>query len=190
MGSKQDIIKLLLNHNLTEICFEILCHLDSKTFANCRQVNLTWRNYIDNYFCQIAKGKTWMDKKLYSNFMNPNFQPTIMKSPIEEEISILKADKFGIISLACSGNVLCYELYSLKLSWCTGLDICRFWNFFEFQTFPSEGSNLCLNNDRIFIVNRTGHLIVLDRSNGRKLFDMPNVNKSTEGLLLQVYENG
>ena len=203
MESKQDIIEHLLNHNLTEICFQIFCQLDSKTFANCRLVNSIWRNYIDNYFREISKGKKWMDQKLYSNFMNPNFQPTIMNTPIKEEISILKVDKFGIITLACSGNVFCYELYSLELTWWIWLDIWKnsskkvpqeevpsFLPMYQsVQRFPSQGSNLCLNNVRIFIANRTGHLIILDRSNGAKIFEMPNAHKCNDGLLLQVYEN-
>ena len=48
-----------------------------------------------------------------------------------------------------------------------------------------QGSNLCLNNDRIFIANRTGHLIILNRSNGKKMFEMENAHKCNDGLLLQ-----
>ena len=204
MESKQDIIEHLLNHNLTEICFQIFCQLDSRTFANCRLVNSTWKNYIDNFFRESAKGKKWMDQKLYSNFMNPNFQPTIMNTPIKEEIAILKVDQFGIITLACSGTVFCYELYSLELKW--WVSFLEFWKhsskkvpqevvpsflpmYRSIQRFPSQGSNLCMNNDRIFIANRIGHLMILNRSNGEKIYEMLNTHKCNDGLLLQVYEN-
>ena len=129
-----------------------------------------------------------MDQKLYSNFMNPNFQPTIMNTPIKEEIAILKADQFGIITLACSGTVFCYELYSLELKW--WVSFLEFWKhsskkvpqevvpsflpmYRSIQRFPSQGSNLCMNNDRIFIANRIGHLMILNRSNGEKIYETP-----------------
>ena len=67
---KFDIIKCLLEKNLTQIFFEIFNYLDSQSFANCRLVNHEWKNYADEYYTGTLKGKKSIKKKLKGKVSN------------------------------------------------------------------------------------------------------------------------
>ena len=72
-----DLIQLLLNCDLTGICFDIFSHLDSKSFANCRLVNQAWKEILDN-------PTFWLNK------LNANGQP---KSVSEAWLSMIEIAK-------------------------------------------------------------------------------------------------
>ena len=72
-------IHLLLLHDLTSLCFQIFNYLDNKTFTNCRLVCHNWKNFIDHYFFELAKGKKCVNQRLSSNFFNEKYGPRIIK---------------------------------------------------------------------------------------------------------------
>ena len=55
-----NIIDLLLERDLTDICFQIFNYLDNISFTNSRTVCHTWKNFIDYYFYGTPKGKKYL----------------------------------------------------------------------------------------------------------------------------------
>ena len=79
---EKNIIELLLEKDLTRICFKIFSHLDSDSFCNARLVCHGWKDFIDYQFYELPKGIKWRSDKLISNFLNEDFIPR------EEEINL------------------------------------------------------------------------------------------------------
>ena len=91
--TKMDIIEQLLQRDLTDICFQILSHLDSETFGNCRLVCQLWNQFIEHYFYNFPKGQEWLKQKLVSNFLNETYQPKEDKVISKRCIADIKADQ-------------------------------------------------------------------------------------------------
>ena len=95
MDSK-DFIQLLLNCDLTGICFDIFSHLDSKSFANCRLVNQQWKNFIDYYFFNLPKGRNWIKKTIAENVLDEKYQHKTDILEHEDKLFALVADEDSV----------------------------------------------------------------------------------------------
>ena len=93
---KKDLIKLLLEKDMTQISFDILSRLDSKSFTNCRLVSHQWKEFIDYQFHETPKGKKWMLNRLTSNFLNEKFTPREDKLNFHDKVCALVADGLNI----------------------------------------------------------------------------------------------
>ena len=97
------IIELLLQRDMTNLCFQIYDELDSKSLTNCRLVCHSWRNFIDHFFYELPKGKACLKRKLYRNFFDDDYVPTTKTITLDDDdeddgssIYDIQADKSGI----------------------------------------------------------------------------------------------
>ena len=70
-----NIFGLLLDRDLTQICYEIFCHLDSQSIVNCKLVCQSWNSFIKHHFFKLPKGKKCLLQKINSNFLNEDYKP-------------------------------------------------------------------------------------------------------------------
>ena len=70
-----NIFDRLLDHDLTQICYEIFCCLDSQSIVNCKLVCQSWNKFIKHHFFKLPKGKKCLLQKLNSNFLNEDYKP-------------------------------------------------------------------------------------------------------------------
>ena len=96
------IIELLLERDLTNLCFQIYNELDSKSLTNCRLVCHSWRNFIDHFFYELPKGKACLQRKLIKNVFGSEYVPTTKTMTLDNDedfgssIYDIQADKSGI----------------------------------------------------------------------------------------------
>ena len=93
---EKNIIELLLEKDLTRICFKIFSHLDSDSFCNARLVCHGWKDFIDYQFYELPNGIKWRSDKLISNFLNEDFIPREEKIYTKEAIYSVQADEKNI----------------------------------------------------------------------------------------------
>ena len=95
-----DIIKLLLNRDLTRLCYQIFTYLDIQSLVNCRLVCYDWYNFIDYQFFELSKGKKWIKKKfrqkLTLNILNDNYIPKTIKVTEKERLFAVVADEDSV----------------------------------------------------------------------------------------------
>ena len=138
MDSK-DFIQLLLNCDLTGICFDIFSHLDSKSFANCRLVNQQWKNFIDYYFFNLPKGRNWIKKTIAENVLDENYQHKTDILEHEDKLFALVADEDSVCVTTYSGKVFNYELFSFKNLWT--LKLC------------DDTVQHCMDKEKVYVVS-------------------------------------
>ena len=108
-----NIMDLLLEHDLTDICFQIFNYLDNISFTNSRRVCHIWKNFIDYYFYGTPKGKKYLRQRVISNFFNENYQPKINKRDLISNLTKRKAcDKDRVTSIQCDSTSISISTYS------------------------------------------------------------------------------
>ena len=70
-----NIFGRLLDRDLTQICYEIFCQLDSQSIVNCKLVCQRWNSFIKHHFFKLPRGKKCLLQKLNSNFLNEDYKP-------------------------------------------------------------------------------------------------------------------
>ena len=96
------IIELLLERDLTNLCFQIYNELDSKSLTNCRLVSHSWKDFIDHFFHELPKGKACLKRKLNENIFDSDYMPVTKTITLDEDedfgssIYDIQADKSGI----------------------------------------------------------------------------------------------
>ena len=93
---EKNIIELLLEKDLTRICFKIFSHLDSDSFCNSRLVCHGWKDFIDYQFYELLKGIKWRSDKLISNYLDTDFIPREEKIYIKGVIGSAQANEKNI----------------------------------------------------------------------------------------------
>ena len=198
---KKDIIKLLLEKDMTHICFNILSRLDSKSFTNCRLVCHKWKDYIDYQFYETPKGKLWIINKLTSNYFDVNFTPTEEKINFQVRIIDFVADDSSICVLTHNDDfyfdIHSYNLHSFKKNWSFNNS-----NYIKEDTFQElysvEGDlidyEIALNKKRLYLYTskKVAHIYIIDSNNGLLLHKLCNVfpNAEEETILDVIdYEN-
>lgn len=151
MEYETDIIELLLQRDLTELCYQIFQHLDSKNIANSRLVCHLWRNFIDFQFFELPKGKSCIKQKLIANILNEDFEPKVNQVTLSNEIFDIQVDRNSVVVALKSGDISSFDFDSLKSQW--SKKIC------------DSHLQICMNQSRIFAVT-SGYddLWALDRS--------------------------
>ena len=146
-----DIIELLLQRDLTGLCYQIFQHLDSKNIANSRLVCHLWRNFIDYQFFELPKGKSCIKQKLIENILNEDFEPKVDQVTFSKAIFDIQVDKNSVVVALKSGDISSFDFNSLKPQW--SKKIC------------DSHLQICMNQSRIFAVT-SGYddLWALDRS--------------------------
>ena len=130
---KIDFFKLLLEKDMTHICFDILSKLDSKSFTNCRLVSHQWKEFIDYQFYETPKGQQWIENRLTYNYFDENFTPGEKRINFQERVITMTADDFSICAFTEGDHYVdihCYDFHSLK----------RNWSFNELNDFIEEDS--------------------------------------------------
>ena len=174
IGNEKNIIALLLEKDLTRICFKIFSHLDCDSFCNARLVCHGWKDFIDYQFYELPNGIKWRNEKLVSNFLNEDFIPREEKIHISQKIYSSQADEKNIFistvhraDLNIFGCISNYEFHSLKLVWNLKLK--------EFV----DSQNLYLNNDRLFGQFRCKSgfdcIYIIDRALGKVLHKIGDI---------------
>ena len=113
---EKNIIELLLEKDLTRICFKIFSHLDSDTFCNARLVCHGWKDFIDYQFYELPNGIKWRHDKLISNFLDKDFVPKEEKINTNDKISFTQADQNNIF-VSTNKYISNYDFHSLELVW-------------------------------------------------------------------------
>ena len=181
IGNEKNIIALLLEKDLTRICFKIFSHLDCDSFCNARLVCHGWKNFLDYQFYELPNGIKWRSDKLISNFLNEDFIPREEKIHISQKIHSSQADEKNIFistvhraDLNIFGCISNYEFHSLKLVW--NLKLKEFVN----------SQNLYLNNDRLFAQFhcKSGFdcIYIIDRTLGKLLHKIDDIFVMDERL--------
>ena len=70
-----NIIELLLERDLTRLCYQIYNKLDSQSLTNCRLVCHNWKDFVEHQFYELPKGRLHVKNLLKSNFFNESFHP-------------------------------------------------------------------------------------------------------------------
>ena len=83
-----NVINSLLNQDLTRICFDIFCHLDTLSLSNSRLVCQQWKDFIDYNFFDLPRGQKWIRSKIVENVLNQDYVPKETIVNHEEEIFI------------------------------------------------------------------------------------------------------
>ena len=176
--NEKNIIELLLEKDLTRICFKIFSHLDSDSFCNARLVCHGWKDFIDYQFYELPNGIKWRSDKLISNFLDNDFVPKEEKININEEICYIKADEKNVFISTNNKCISNYEFLSLKLMWCLQLNTVNpiFLSSDRLYTYGEYGSD-------IYIIDRTFGNIVHKISN---IFSLDGIYYVTD---LSVLEN-
>ena len=102
---KKDLIKLLLEKDMTHICFNILSRLDSRSFTNCKLVSHEWKDFIDYQFYETPKGKQWIKNKVTSNYVDTNFTPTEERINFQDRVVAFTADNSSICVFTKTDNI-------------------------------------------------------------------------------------
>ena len=179
---EKNIIELLLEKDLTRICFKIFSYLDSDSFCNARLVCHGWKDFIDYQFYELPNGIKWRSDKFTSNFLGKNFMPREQKISINEKICSAQVNKTNIFistyqykdNLATVSN---YEFNSLKLVWSLKFE---------------QGSDmlfLYLNNDRLYAHTMYSKgIYIIDSALGNIIHKIENINPLEDGNILQISE--
>ena len=166
-----DIIESLLNLDLTFLCSEIFSQLDSKSLTNCKLTCHQWKNFIDQNFLRLPRGKRWTKTQLRTNLLNHDYSPRIKVKDHKEELYGVMADKDGVCVSTKQGTLTYYdldlttEIWDLKLS--------------------SEWIQHCMNSDNVFAVDSRSEMelpmidgrsnvSVIDRKNGKLIHRISN----------------
>ena len=112
-----NFIQLLLNRDLTRLCFQIFNELNSHSITNCRLVCQVWKEFIDYNFYQLPRGKKYLKQKLYSNFFNDEYTPRELHIDVPEPIFDIFADEKAVFISTEAGKVSKYEFHTLKHVW-------------------------------------------------------------------------
>ena len=138
MEYETDIIELLLQRDLTELCYQIFQNLDSKNIANSRLVCPLWRNFIDYQFFELPKGKSCIKQKLIANILDEDFEPKVNQVTLSNEIFDIQVDKNSVVVALKSGDISSFDFDSLKSQW--SKKIC------------DSHLQICMNQFRVFAV--------------------------------------
>ena len=172
-----NIIDLLLERDLTDICFQIFNYLDNISFTNSRTVCHIWKKFIDYYFYGTPKGKKYLSQRVISNFFNENHYPKIIKKDLISNLTKRNAcDKDRVTSIQCdsisisistySGSVSNYKFHSLEALW--NLKLCDY------------SIKHCMNQERIFAVTSGravyGNLFIIDRTKGQVIYKILDIH--------------
>ena len=165
-----DIIESLLNLDLTFLCSEIFCELDSKSLTNCRLTCHQWKNFIDQNFLALPRGKKWVKKQLMNNLLNQDYLPRVKVKDHKEELYGVMADKDGVCVSTKQGTLTYYDLELTTEIW----DI----------KLSSEWIQHCMNSDNVFAVDSRSEMepifdgrsnvSVIDRKSGKLLHRISN----------------
>ena len=85
-NTTENIFDLLLNRDLTGLCYDIFENLNSESLTNCRLVCHQWKEFIDYHFYKLPKGKKCLQNKLTSNILNKNYEAKIKTVQHKEEL--------------------------------------------------------------------------------------------------------
>ena len=129
MAENEDIIKLMLQKNLINLCFDVFAQLDSKSIANSRLVCQNWKNFIDEELFNSRKGKLCIQQKITANILNENFLPRIRKFRLPKinghriEVKGMEVDEKNICIYVTQNTskvvhrILYHKLESFDLVW-------------------------------------------------------------------------
>ena len=108
-----NVINSLLNQDLTRICFDIFCHLDTLSLSNSRLVCQQWKDFIDYNFFDLPRGQKWIRSKIVENILNKDYfaKETIVNH--DEEMYGIEADQNGICVTTYTGSISYYESRTL-----------------------------------------------------------------------------
>ena len=112
-----DIIQLLLNFDLTRLCFDIFTNLDPQSLANCRLVCQNWKEFIEEKIFKLPKGKKWIKEKIALNMMDENYQPKTTEIALHEKICSFALDNESLSTISSRGSVSMYNLVPFKHKW-------------------------------------------------------------------------
>ena len=119
IANEKNIIELMLEKDLTRICFKIFSHLDSDSFCNARLVCHGWKYFIDYQFNELPNGIKWRSDKLISNFLNEDFIPKEEEIYLKQVIHSAQTDGKNIFlsTFYTKPNFIVskYEIHSMKL---------------------------------------------------------------------------
>ena len=192
---KKDLIKLLLEKDMTHICFNILSRMDSKSFTSCRLVSHKWKDFIDYQFYKTPKGKQWIRNKLTSNYFNENFTPREEKISLQNPIIDFIADEFSICVITehflkdghSYLDIHSFDFHSLKKNWSfnsaneTTEDsfepLKNYNNYVNSEDFQSFNYVLALNKKRLYLYNRrsVANIYIINSENGMLLQKLDDV---------------
>ena len=153
MEENLNFIDLLLHHDLTGLCYQVFCELDSQSLANCRLVCQTWKHFIDHHFFNLPKGRKHVKHQIVSNIFNERYSPRIKKVEVPSLIFDIHADKHHVFIATEAGGVIKYDFHTLEHEW----------------TLQTELRHECLQidvtSDKVFAVTsgHRGHVIIIDR---------------------------
>ena len=123
-NTTENIFDLLLNRDLTELCYDVFENLNSESLTNCRLVCHQWKDFIDYHFYKLPKGQKCLQKKLTSNILNENYEAKIKTVKHKEELFAIVADEDGVCISTMAGSVSSYKLKTLEHIWT--LKLCHF----------------------------------------------------------------
>ena len=116
-SEKIDIIQLLLNFDLTRLCFDIFTNLDPQSLANCRLVCQSWKDFIEEKIFNLPKGRKWIKEKIALNMMDENYQPKTTEIALHEKICSFALDNDSLSTISSRGSVSMYQLVPFKKQW-------------------------------------------------------------------------
>jgi hypothetical protein len=197
MHDKIDIIELLLDRGLTDLCFQIFSELECNSFANSRSVCQSWRQFVDHYFFKTPKGKRWLRNNIKvifhvgshtpdcvkeiisSNILNVEYEPSTTTTFQREETRKINVayncfeDK-GMLHIEADEESICVSVHG---------SICNY-KFHTLEhlwtlTLTDECVTHCMNKERVFVAptsGEEGHVFIVDRSSGQLLHTLLNVH--------------
>ena len=189
--NKRDFLKLLLEKDMTHICFDILSKLDSKSFTNCRLVSHQWKEFIDYQFYETRKGQQWIENRLTYNYFDENFTPGEKRINLQERVITMTADDFSICVFTEGDHYVdihSYDFHSLK----------RNWSFNELNDFIEEDSfeelnsyddfGLVLNKKRLYVFSekKVANIYIID--NGLLFHKLCDVFLKAEDTICDVID--
>ena len=182
---KIDFLKLLLEKDMTHICFNILSKLDSKSFTNCRLVSHQWKEFIDYQFYKTLKGKQWIENRLTSNYLDENFTPREENINFKSQIFDFAASDFCICVLTEKDDyfdIHSFDFYSFKKNWSFN-DANDFTEntFEELKSTPAAARNFCyeliIKKKRLYLYayKMVANIYIINSDNGILLHKLCNI---------------
>ena len=154
-----DIVNSLLYQDLTRLCFDIFCHLDTSSLSNCRLVCQQWKEFIDFNFFDLPRGQRWIRSRIINNILNKDYIPKEKIINHDEEMYGIEVDLNGICVTTYKGSISYYKSRTLTHIWTTKV----------FEALVQHH----MTNTRVYAVSsdfdhnhRDSHLFILDRNTG------------------------
>ena len=166
--TKINIIQMLLDRDLTRLCFDIFKNLDAASLTNCKLVCKTWKDFIDYHFYELPQGQIWIKDQIQKNILDDSYQPRLLKKHLDEEIYGIVSDEFSTCITTFSGSVINFELHTLDHIWTLKV------HHNLLQHFMSQSKIYAVTSD--LGDTAESHLFIIDRGAGTLIHTFENLH--------------